>query len=129
MVIFHKYKDTFDNLIDNSDTKSPDYPDSPNQPRLIDKRLRNAFKSRDCLPTFLKEDCLDDNISIMSLKLTSKIQDSQVHQCHDVAIFGAKSGRAQYGKGQQSWEDRKGKRGRENGKGKKGREDREDERS
>ena len=111
--IFNKYKDTLDNLIDSSNIESPDYPDSSNWLRLIDKGLYNTLKSKDGSPTFLEEDCLDEDISITSLEPTSKIQDSQVHQCHDVAILGAKNGRAQYGKSQQGEEDGKNKRVRE----------------
>ena len=65
----------------------------------------------------------------MSLKAAPKIQSSQVYQRHDVAIFGAKSGRAQYEKGQQGWEDGKGKKGGKDGKSKRSREDEEGEKS
>ena len=44
-----------------------------------------------------------------------------MHQCHNVAIFGAKNGKVQYGKGQQGGEDEKGKRGGEDEEGKKNR--------
>ena len=75
IVIFNKYKDTLNNLINNSDIKSPDYPDSPNWLGLIDKESCNGPKSRDGSPTFLKEDCLDKNILITSLEPTLKIWD------------------------------------------------------
>ena len=45
-----------------------------------------------------------------------------MHQCHDVATLGAKSGRAQYEKGQQDRKDGKDKKGRKDGKGEKSRE-------
>ncbi len=45
-----------------------------------------------------------------------------MHQCHDVATLGAKSGKVQYGKGQQGGEDRKDKRGREDREGDRSRE-------
>ena len=71
--IFNKYKNIFDDLIDSSNTKSPDYPDFLNRPRLIDKGLHNALKSKNSSPTFLEEDCLDKNSLNMSLKLIPKI--------------------------------------------------------
>ena len=72
--IFNKYKDTLDDLIDSSDTESLDHPDSPNRPGLMNtKGSRNAPKSRNGLPTFLEEDCLDKDISITSLELIPKI--------------------------------------------------------
>ena len=93
--IFNKYKDTLDDLIDSSDTKSPDYSDSPNWPGLIDtKGSRNAPKSKDGSPTFLEEDCLDEDLLIMLLEPASKIRDFQVHQRHDVITLDTKSGRA-----------------------------------
>ena len=63
------------------------------------------------------------DVSDTSLGLAPKTRDSQVHQHHDVAPLGPKSGRAQYEKGQKGEDDRKGQRGREDGKGKKGGED------
>ena len=72
--ISNKYIDTFDELIDSFDTKSSDHSDSPNWPRLIDKGLYNALKSKDGSSTFLKEDCLDEDISITSLELAPKIR-------------------------------------------------------
>ena len=93
MAIPNKYKDTFDDLIDSSDIKSSDHPDSPNRPELIDKELHNVPKSKNSLLTFLEEDHLDKNISITSLEPTPKIQDSQVHQCHNIATLGTKSER------------------------------------
>ena len=71
--ISNKYKDTLDDLMDSSDTKSLDYLDSLNWPEFIDKESRNTPKSRDVSPTFLEEDYLDENISIKSLKPASKI--------------------------------------------------------
>lgn len=46
----------------------------------------------------------------MLLKLASKIRDSQVHQYHDIILFGPKSRRAQYEKGQRDRENRKDKK-------------------
>ncbi len=115
--IFNKYKDILDNFIHSSDTESPDRPDSLNRPGLIDKRSHNTPRSRSDSSTFLEEDCLDENVPVMSLELVPKIQASQVHQCHDVVSLGPKSKRAQYANSQKGGEDRKGKRGRENRKG------------
>ncbi len=53
---------------------------------------------------------LDENVSITSLEPAPKIQDSPIHQHHDVATLGAKDGRAQYRKSQRDREDKKGKR-------------------
>ena len=99
MAIPNKSKNTLDNLIDSLDAKFLDHLDSPNWQELIDKRSCNIPKSRDGSPTFSKEDRLDEDISITSLEPAPTIWNFQVHQHHDIAIFGAKSGRAQYGKG------------------------------
>ena len=125
----NKYKDTLDDLIDSLDIGFPDHLNSSNRPRLIDKGSRNTPKSRDGLPTFLKKNCLDENILIMSLEPVLKIQNSQIHQYHKVAILDAKSRRVQYEKSQQDWEDEKGKKSKEDGKGKKNGKDREGERN
>ena len=91
--ILNKYKDTLDDLIDSLDIEFLGHPDSLNWLELIDKGSRNAPKSRDGLPTFLAKDCLDKNISIESLGPVLKIQDSQVHQCHNVATLVPKGGK------------------------------------
>ena len=72
-VISNKYKDSLDDLIDSSNTKSLDYPDSSNWPRFIDKGSRNTPKSKDGSPTFLEEDCLNEDILITSLEPAPKI--------------------------------------------------------
>lgn len=72
-VIFNNYKDTVDNLINSSDTKSLDWPDFPNRLKLIDKELRNTLKSKSGSLTLLGEDCLIEDVSIMSLKPMPKI--------------------------------------------------------
>ena len=43
-----------------------------------------------------------------------------MNKSHDIAPFGPKSGRAQYGESQKGGEDGKDKRGRENGRGERG---------
>ncbi len=69
----NKYKDIFDNLIDNSDTESSNHSDSPNWPELINKWSHNTPKSRGGSPTFLEEDRLDEDISITLLEPTPRI--------------------------------------------------------
>ena len=92
--------DTFDDLIDSSDTKSPNHLKSSIWPGFINKGSRNVPKSKDSSPTFLEKDCLDKNISTTSLESILKIRDFQVYQRYDVATLGAKSGRVQYKKSQ-----------------------------
>ncbi len=53
----------------------------------------------------------------VSLELAPKIRASQVHESHDIAPLGLKSGRTQYGNSQKGEENGKGKRGGENEKG------------
>ena len=69
----NKYKDILDDLINNSNIESPDYLNFLNYLGLIDKGSCNASKFRDSSPTFLEEDCLDNNISITLLELAPKI--------------------------------------------------------
>ena len=90
----NKYKDSLDDLIDSSDIEFPDWSDSPDYPRLIDKRLRNAPGSRDTLLTLLEEDRLDENVLFISLEPTDKICASQIYQRNDVILLDVKSGRA-----------------------------------
>ena len=100
MVIPNKYKDTLDDLIDSSDIESPNHLDSSNRAKLIDKESHNAPKSKDNSLTFLEEDYLDENISIMLLEPALKFQDFPVHQHPNIVILSVKKERAQYGKGQ-----------------------------
>lgn len=79
MGIPKKYKDILDDLIDSLDTKSPDWPNSPNWLGSIDKESCNALRSRSGLSTLLEKDCLDENVLVISLELVPKIQDSKVH--------------------------------------------------
>lgn len=122
MAIPNKYKDTLDDLIDSSDTESPDQPESPDRLGPIDKGTRNAPRSRGASPSLSEEeeDRLDEDVLVTSLKLAPKTRDSQVYKRHDVAPLGPKSGRAQYGEGQRGGEDGKDKRGGENGRGERG---------
>lgn len=96
--IFNRYKGTLDDLIDTSDIKSLAQPYSLDLPELIDKRLCNAFRSRNGSQTFSNEDCLNDDISVVLLELASTIRDSKVYPRNDIAFFGPKSGRVQYRK-------------------------------
>ena len=94
LAIFNKYKDTFDDLIDSLDMETPDWPNSLAWPRLIDKRSRNAPRSKSGSPTLSKDDCLDEDVPVM---LAPKIQAFQMHHPHDVASPSPKSGKVQYG--------------------------------
>ena len=89
----NKYKDTLDNLINSSDTESPDQPDSPTRQGLIDKGSHNVLRSKGSSPTLLEEDRLDENILVT---LVPKISASQVYQPHDVTPHGPKNEKAQY---------------------------------
>ncbi len=120
VAIPNKYKDTLNDLIDSSDTESQDRPDSSDWSRLIDKKSCNTPRYRNSLQTLSKEACLDEDVSVMSLKPVPKIQVSQVHQRHDVAPFSLKSERAQYGNGQKDRKKGKDERSRENRQDKRG---------
>lgn len=78
-VISNKYIDTFDDLVDNLDTKFLNWPESQDCLRAIDKRTCNMLKSKSGLPTLLKENCKDENILVMSVKLVLNVQNFQVH--------------------------------------------------
>ncbi len=117
----NNYKNTLDNLINISDTESPDQSDSPDRPRLIDKGSHNALKSKIGLPTLSEKDRLDENVPVTSLEPAPKIWVSQVHQRHDIAPLSPKGKRAQYGNSQRDEEDKKCKKGWENGKSERGR--------
>lgn len=112
--ILNKYKNTFNDLIDSSDTKSP------NWPTLIRKGSRNAPRSKGNIMGFSEEDCFDKDVLDTLLELILKTQNSQIHQCHNIATFDPKSRKTQY---------EKGRKGEKDGKSKRGREDRESERS
>ena len=68
----NKYKDTFDDLINSSDTESPDQPEFSDWPRLIDKRTCNTPRSRGASPSFLEKDCLDKDVLVMALERAPK---------------------------------------------------------
>lgn len=91
--IFNKYKDTFDDLINSSDTKFSNLSECLNWPELIDKGLCNASKSRSFSPSFLKENCLDKDTLVMALERAPKTRDFQVYKRNDIASLSSKSGR------------------------------------
>ncbi len=97
--------------------QNPRIGQTPDRPGLIDKRSRNAPRSRSDLPTLSEEDCLDEDVP---LEPAPKIRVFQVHEHHDIASLGPKSRRAQYGNSQTGGKDMKGKRDRENGKDERG---------
>ena len=74
VAIPNKYKDTFDDLIDSSDTEFSDQLESPDRLRPIDKGTRNTPRSRGASPSFSEEeeDCLDKDVLVTSLKLVPK---------------------------------------------------------
>ena len=74
--ILNKYRNTHDDLINSSDIESLNHPNSSNWPRLIDKESHNTLKFRGGLSTFLEEDYLDEDVSIMLLESAPKIYDS-----------------------------------------------------
>lgn len=87
--IYNKYKDPLDDLIDNLDEESP------NRPKLLDKGSRNIrFKNSSI--SHLEGDCRLDSKDVwdLSLELEPKTRDFQVHQCHNIALFGLKNERA-----------------------------------
>ena len=92
VAIPNKYKDTLDDLIDSSDVKSLD------RLRPIDKGSHNAPKSEGSPMGLLEGDRLNKDVSDRSSWLAPKTEDSKVHQHHDVAPLGLKSGGSRYRK-------------------------------
>lgn len=117
MAISTKYKDMFDDFSDSSNTKSLDQLDSPDWLEPIDRLLHNATESRNDSSTFLDEDCFDEDVLVTSLESRPKIWASQMHQCHDVALFGLQDWRVQYKNDRRDEENEKNERGGENGIG------------
>lgn len=93
VAIPNRYKDTLDDFIDISDTKSLEWLDFLDRLEQIDKRSYNALRSKSSLMTLSNEDYLDNNVMVMLLKLMSLIRESKVHQCYDVVPFYFMSGR------------------------------------
>lgn len=67
-VIFNRCKNTFDEVINSSDTKFSDWPDSSTQlksldwPEQINKGLYNTSRSGNSSLTLSKENCWNNNI-------------------------------------------------------------------
>lgn len=59
---FNKYEDTFDDLFNSSDKKSPNKLKSLDWPESIGKGTCNALTFRSKLPTFLEKNCEDENV-------------------------------------------------------------------
>ena len=64
-------------------------------------------RSKATLPSFLEEDCLDENVSVTALERPPKTWDSQIYKRHDVLSLSPKSGRVQYGESQKGGKNRK----------------------
>lgn len=94
MAIPNRYKNILDDFIDRS---NPEFLLGP-----IDEKLRNAPRSKSDSTGLPKENCLDEDVSASnrSSQLAAKTRDFQLHQRRDVASFGPKNRRAQYGKSQ-----------------------------
>ena len=92
----NQYKDTLNDLIDNSD------PELPDRAGPIDGKSRNAPMSKDSLADLSKGDCLDEDLPNRSSRLAPKNEDLQVRQRRVVAP------QAGYGKSQKGGEDRCG---------------------
>lgn len=119
VAIPNRYKDTLDDLMDSSDTKSPD------RPGPIDKGSRNAPRFEGSSMGLSEKDCLNEDVLNRSSGLTPKTGDFQVHQRLDVALLVSKAeehdmervrGVEKMGS-QRGGEDGKGERG---GKGRQG---------
>ena len=59
---------------------------------------------------------MDKDVLVTSLKLAPKTQNSQIYKHHNIAPFGPKSEKAQYGESQKGGENRKDKGDGENGR-------------
>lgn len=94
-------------------------PESLNWPKLIDKEIGNARKSKNALLSLSEENCLDKNVLVTSFKLVPKIRDFQVYKCYDVVFFSPKSRKTQDEKGQRIRKNVKNKRDGKNKKDKK----------
>lgn len=68
----------------------------------------------------MEDNCLNEDIPVMSLELRPKIRAFQIHYHHNILPLGSKREKAQYEKNQRCKEDRKIKRGRENENGERG---------
>lgn len=87
IILPKRYEDSLDELVESLDIDSLDWTNSLNLLRVIDKRSCNVYKFRSDLLTLIKVHCLDDNIKVISLELTSKIHNSQIYLFHNVSSF------------------------------------------
>lgn len=67
----NKYKNTYDDLINGSNTESPNWSRFLDWLRPIDKKIRNVLRSRSNLEILLEKNC--KNILIKSFKLVTQI--------------------------------------------------------
>lgn len=72
VVIYNKYKSTFNDLINSLNTKFLKQLKSLNWLRLINKRIQNAYRFKNTLLGFLKKDYLDKDFLVILLGLTPK---------------------------------------------------------
>lgn len=100
--ILNKYKDSLNNLINISDTESPDQTKASNWLELIDKGIYNTYRSEIALLNFLEENSLDKDMLVTLLKLAPQIGDFQIYKHHDIVLFGLKSEKIQDGEDQKS---------------------------
>ena len=66
--------------------------------RPINKKTHNTLRSRGALPSFLKKNCLDEDISVTLLEQTLKTQGFQIYKYYNVASLSPKCVRVQYEK-------------------------------
>ena len=79
VAIPNQYKDTLDDLLNSSNSKSLDWV------RPVDKKSRNALMSEGSLADLSKWDCLDKDLLDRSSCLAPKTRDLQVRQRRVVA--------------------------------------------
>lgn len=100
MTIFNRYKDPLDNLIDNSNPKSPD------RPKLIDEGSRNLLRSAGNSTGLLEGGCLNKDVSnCQSARRAPETRDFQLHKYCNVVPFDPMSKRKYYENGERGGED------------------------
>lgn len=80
MLIPNKNKDTLNNPIDSLDTEFLNSPKFLDWPKLSNKKIRNISCSRSTLSTYSKENCIDYDISVISLELEPKTWNYKVYK-------------------------------------------------
>ena len=91
MAVPNQYKNTLHGFINSLDPKSL------NEVRFIYERSYNSPMSKGSFADLLEEDCLDENLSNRSSRLSSKTEDSQVCQRY-VIVPQARYEKSQRGK-------------------------------